>query len=1469
MSSSKNAVPFHYKLGSLFPGRSTIENSLVLSGSLRYNPRTATISNRSGRSSSQTLKTSLAITTNAIEVEGIDRFLNDFLIPGLTDTKNPSSLFNRYLSGVTGGWTGRPRNQSIADALLIGYQGPGADQASNNNSFWSSTGTSNDALLQDLSNPAHYKPKNLWNAYQGGTTIRSDFDESSLDANLAALKRGEPLPKAWRPAYLYTYGQTDDQGKRIKTSYPGPTLVLQPGDTLRATFSNQIRVPGYSKRNNQLSTYIPSASPGDNGGANMGGTATTNTHLHGAHVNPSGFGDNVVARYTSGQQWTTVMQFPEDTGKGSYWYHPHYHPSVNEQLYGGLSGFAQIGDPLSLIPGMKDVPRNMALIKTLNLKPDAQKGDLKLTTYDYFLGQGSAPKESFALANNMTVNTVNGEFQPTGKSEQGGWQAFTLTNQTNITQHNIAFTQVNSDGREVYLPLYIYGEDGHQLPQIQRVVGALATTNNSHVSIDERYKQLQDVVSLPPGKRVDVLVYLPQGTTNISSLYGVNTEGPQAATTINASLAAPKGGSANLNATAQRLQQSAGPLARIKVKQPVSQLSADQQDAAISQINAGINVQTVEPSTPQSDYDATAVPSVNLFATQPDGSPLWSPLRKRSFSFSSFALVGPEEEWDGPTQEALAQYTETTGQVYERYRQLPIGQPGLEDWLGYSDGPFLINDHVFPNGNLTIAQLGTMEEWQLRNWSQASPSFYIAHPFHIHLNDYQVLDSDTERSNKRNLEDTTILNSSGYRFYNTATGTIEEHAPIKGNLHTIAEAMDPSLGYNPQGSNQLATWGAVDQTVRMLFQDYLGTYVFHCHILAHEDAGMMQAVMVVENTDSSWLASQEGFITEFNGQGETSFNVRLAQTFDPYTVQLELGANATIDRVSSGDLSDDYNQDLVVSSEGDGKVRIIDGETLKTEGATEVLAAWKPYSSKIAPWAFADDFSGDGQRDLITGGFQKGNSTSSINLDEFTITAWKPNQNRSQYSQEFSFKPFATIDHAKGATKPLSRLSSEQFSFVTGDFNLDNFNDFAMAYAIRGGGFRVTILDGAAFSLLHQTGELEGGYFPNRTILADAIVQDSSLKELNKLVLSSGFNSYAQNAIENLLVSTNSSGGNQLLTLNLNAGHFITTSLPDSEHSSHHHGGHSSESSSDERITNLDPSLMPLNLSAINQLSSTSQGTPTASFGGAFATGSLLADGQLIIAQGNSANGIASTSSLLSNTAQQLVVDLGVIETIDGDEITGVINSSLSTTYSAGEIQERCNLSSVLMAAYGGLVGQPGTLARWAGGSLGQGASSSQLVTQLLADPTWAALSTKHFGGSLNTLSADTITGITMETLYGRNATTAELARWSGQVAAGLNRELLPLAIAQSTAGQDIFRLSYLSAAGQWLAAQSGTQAMQSGSFGQGFQSDEARFNAISDLAFSASSFSSWQQADQAYDHFRQAGIDRMLGTPVSKSGFF
>ena len=101
--------------------------------------------------------------------------------------------------------------------------------------------------------------------------------------------------------------------------------MLPPGDTLKINFSNDIQIPGLTPEEMQAASLIGNDSYGLNGGAMEGGMTSTNFHMHGGHVNATGFGDNVVSRFTTGQSWTTEIPIPEDHGQGSYWYHPHYH----------------------------------------------------------------------------------------------------------------------------------------------------------------------------------------------------------------------------------------------------------------------------------------------------------------------------------------------------------------------------------------------------------------------------------------------------------------------------------------------------------------------------------------------------------------------------------------------------------------------------------------------------------------------------------------------------------------------------------------------------------------------------------------------------------------------------------------------------------------------------------------------------------------------------------------------------------------------------------------------------------------------------------------------------------------------------------------------------------------------------------------------------------------------------------------
>ena len=115
-----------------------------------------------------------------------------------------------------------------------------------------------------------------------------------------------------------------------------------------------------------------------------------------------------------------------------------------------------------------------------------------------------------------------------------------------------------------------------------------------------------------------------------------------------------------------------------------------------------------------------------------------------------------------------------------------------------SSGPpmFLINDMVF-DADVPDATpvLGTTERWIIYNKSSES------HPFHIHQDDFRVVDAG-------------------------------------GGVPSLPG--DQDVVPLPPGTPEKPSRVVID----MPFTDYSGNFVFHCHILDHEDGGMMSRVEV-------------------------------------------------------------------------------------------------------------------------------------------------------------------------------------------------------------------------------------------------------------------------------------------------------------------------------------------------------------------------------------------------------------------------------------------------------------------------------------------------------------------------------------------------------------------------------------------------------------------------------------------------
>jgi suppressor of ftsI len=138
-------------------------------------------------------------------------------------------------------------------------------------------------------------------------------------------------------------------GRAVKTytfngHAPGPTLRLQPGDSLGVTLINQMDQP-------------------------------TNLHTHGLHVSPAGNSDNVFVHLMPGDMFKYEYDIPLDRTSdlyipGLYWYHPHMHGYSSDQVSGGMAGALIVEGALDALPGIRDVPERLLVIQATQFDAD-------------------------------------------------------------------------------------------------------------------------------------------------------------------------------------------------------------------------------------------------------------------------------------------------------------------------------------------------------------------------------------------------------------------------------------------------------------------------------------------------------------------------------------------------------------------------------------------------------------------------------------------------------------------------------------------------------------------------------------------------------------------------------------------------------------------------------------------------------------------------------------------------------------------------------------------------------------------------------------------------------------------------------------------------------------------------------------------------------------------------------------------
>lgn len=110
------------------------------------------------------------------------------------------------------------------------------------------------------------------------------------------------------------------------------------------------------------------------------------------------------------------------------------------------------------------------------------------------------------------------------------------------------------------------------------------------------------------------------------------------------------------------------------------------------------------------------------------------------------------------------------------------------------------------------------------HWTLFNNSSSVAHPFHIHQNPFQLLSMSNRTPNE-------------FTF------------PVWRDTLPIPQATTRGLEPNSNPRDELTPWGHAE--FRYVAKEFTGLFVNHCHILGHEDKGMMHNTQVA-CADGNW-----------------------------------------------------------------------------------------------------------------------------------------------------------------------------------------------------------------------------------------------------------------------------------------------------------------------------------------------------------------------------------------------------------------------------------------------------------------------------------------------------------------------------------------------------------------------------------------------------------------------------------------
>jgi len=241
---------------------------------------------------------------------------------------------------------------------------------------------------------------------------------------------------------------------------------------------------------------------------------------------------------------------------------------------------------------------------------------------------------------------------------------------------------------------------------------------------------------------------------------------------------------------------------------------------------------------------------------------------------------------------------------------------------------FQINGEVFPNPQISQPMLNDVEEWTLINNSK------VPHPFHYHVNDVQVM-SMFVPSNNKNIGMVTV--TTPQQWYQDVVLVPAAQVDANGTVITPGRVV-----------------------IRIKNLDFTGSFVYHCHILAHEDRGMMSLNTVQPETPIYATGAGAGggpAVSVYNSLDNSILN-----TFFAFEEGFTGGVQTAV-----ADVNNDGISDVIVGAGPGGGPRVIvyDGSTNFTTQLFDFFAFSTSFTGGVS--VAGGDFNADGFADIVVG----------------------------------------------------------------------------------------------------------------------------------------------------------------------------------------------------------------------------------------------------------------------------------------------------------------------------------------------------------------------------------------------------------------------------------------------------------------------------------------------------------------------